>query len=613
MKTIRRPITLFLIMATVTLAVLAWVFLPHIQRLLSNQDTHEPAAIHPPETLLYAWFTLQPEEEQKNSALRLWNKLNTSAPFQDTLEDLELTFTQNNAGLDFREDILSWAGPQLSVALVDPHPDNPEQALVITTGVRHPDRALAFLTTWTRHQADRTGLTFQQGAHRDFQTWSTGPTGHNYALSDQMLVYAQEQANLETVIERSQQNSELPTLASQQDYRDASASLPRPHSGLLYLNIPELFSLATSNPRTQRFQGNPTDSNKDGPGDLLPGSDNVPPWLAASLHLEKDAVTISIATPAESPANPDIPAPTRVQTILPRDTLVFLSVPFNPDTDSWRARLSEAGPLQPQRAQGYNSIAADIAQTLGMEQPPTLPRDADNADVLDLAITLTNNATGLDLEQDLLNHLAGTLAIALLDTDLTALAENYFLTPVNLALLLSHGSDSVPDLQDTLNRTTALIQAGTGMQPDTVQLDTDTSATVFNTGLPYQPSYMLHQQHLIIAATQEALEDIAVTGKTDGTQLESDQGYQRASLHLTPQDHVLAYANLNSLIDALPQNQKPRGMPETTVPTLRSTLDRLLVGTHRQTCQQGQEPECPVAHLDRTTLVITLFPEQLLQ
>ena len=617
MRKLHRPIPLLLFLAAATAAAVALAFathllLPPIHDILSSRDNHTPAELHPPETPLYAWITLRPQADQQDSARTLWDRLNASPDFRDTLQDIELAFTRKSAGLDLRQDVLTWAGPHLSIALVNPPPDNPRRALVITAGVRRPDRARSFLTAWTQRHTDLTGSPLTQDSYRGFDTWSAGPTGPNYALSDRLLVYAQNQDNLRAVIDRTHQDPALPTLAGDPEYRTATAALPGPHSGRLHLNPQALLGLVTNSiPGDPGGQSHP-DNPRQGPAQDLPiSADDLPPWLAASLHLDDAAVTVNIAAPRDNPPDPSAPAPTtRVESILPHDTLILLSVPFNPDTDSWRARLSEAGPLEQHQAHQYNAIAEDLSQTLGVQEPPSLPQDADNADVLDLSITLANTATGLDLERDLLDHLEGAITLALLDTDLSGLAEDPLLTPVNLAILLSHRPGSAPALQHTLDRLTDLLQDATGMQPARVHLSPDTRATVFQTDLPHEPSHMIHEQHLVLAATQRTLQDLADTGRSAQNQLESDPGYQAAARHLHPSDRVAAYANLSRLIGALPRAPQPQGLPETAVPALRSNLDRLLVGTRTQACQPDQDPACPVTHLHRTTLVITLFPGQ---
>ena len=186
-----RPIALLIGAAVIAtaLAAAAYLLLPSI---ISSRDQERPAALHPPATPLYAWTTLRPPGDQRNRALTLWDRLNASPQFRDLLQETELAFSRNNDGLDLREDVLAWAGPHFSIALVDPHPDNPRHALVVTSGVRDHDRAQSFLETRTRHHADRAGLTLTQDSYRGFTTWSAGPKGPNYALSDRLLVYAQD-------------------------------------------------------------------------------------------------------------------------------------------------------------------------------------------------------------------------------------------------------------------------------------------------------------------------------------------------------------------------------------------------------------------------------------
>ena len=534
----------------VILGVLAAIDTGLIPRSLFRSDTsaEQSARYYPADVAAYAWVNLYAEGGQGEHRKDTWARLNEMPGFIGWTNDL-IDMADDESGIDFERDVAPWIGPEVSGAIAGVDLQSGVIEAAVTMDVMDPAAAADFLRKWTAYMEDSNGVDFDRGSEGDFRTWVDEDGYQAYALSDDLLVFATTEDMLEDVMwyaaeERSR------TLADDENFVEARAALPSERFASFYVSTEDTEDI-TSGLSLALGVG----------ASLVDGPD----WTAGSIAFVERGLVVEMVTPRTSQDSLARVLSTDVAELLPEDTLGLLALGFEPDLDNWRDVLAEYE-ITDDSFPGIADVIRDVAGDLDIEGIDW--GRLTQADLLNLGLAFVRQATGIDLERDVFDHLNGDAIVALREFDVETLGG------IDGFALLSYRPGGEKALEDVVEDIIGLAEPSFGDAP----LD-----------IPY----MLNDGYLTIATTEEALDTIADLQSGQGGSLASADEYQRTVGHLPSEQTMLAYVDLQSIL-------RQFDMAGLTTSQRRAVRDIFSAVGMAATSD---------ADFDRVTFVLTTFPE----
>ena len=564
--------------------------------LTGAKSPEHSAGYYPANTLAYGWMTLAPSGGQFDDSKEIWDRLNEIPEFEDLYDEFKDKF-EEDVESDF-EDLKEWAGPDISAAIVvDDWDDGPLFAL--TMGVRDQGAAEDFIEDWLDYLERYEGADFESDSYEGFDTWVDEEyEGQAYGLSGDLLVFATTQDFLEEVIDGISGDVEE-TLADTESFQDARAALAERRFASLYVD---------SETAWREF------SSEFGLDEADP-QESVPEWIAVSSAWGDRSMTAELVMPSTLDHVLDMPDLKSPAGLLPEDTLLLISAAFDPDLDNWReslqeVRISDIG--GDDAVDAVNDAVESIEYEIDARGLPTANGRSGFDFFIDLGIAVVDEVTGVDLEEDLFDHLQGDVSLAVWDLAFDEYGDIAEGPPISLVTLLSYRASGEDDLADTIEKLQEFLEDEGGVDFESVDVGADRDAQIMDIDVDYSPGYVLNDGYLIFASTEDSLAETVELQGGGGDNLNSNSAYKRAVGHLPGNKHFLAYINLNEIIresdpDAFELDvdlysydfANPRqldGQP----------LFENSIGSAAASYTLGKGGE---GGLDRYTTVLTLFPE----
>ena len=535
----------------VILGVLAAIDTGLIPRSLFRSDTsaEQSARYYPPDVAAYAWVNLYAEDGQGEHRKDTWARLNEMPGFISWTNDL-MDMADDESGIDFERDVAPWIGPEVSGAIAGVDLQSGAIEAAVTVDVMDAAAAADFLRKWTAYMEDSNGADFDRGSEGDFRTWVDEDGSQAYALSDDLLVFATTEDMLEDVMWYAAEERSG-TLADDENFVEARAALPSERFASFYVNTEDSEDITSGLSLALGIGAS-----------LIDGPD----WTVGSMAFVERGLVLEMVTPRTSQDSLARVLSTDVAELLPEDTLGLLALGFEPDLDNWRDVLAEYD-ITGDSIPGIADLIRDAAGDLDVEGI-----DWDRltqADLLNLGLAYVRQATGIDLERDIFDHLNGDAIVALREFDVETLGG------IDGFALLSYRPEGEKALEDTVEDIIGLAEPSFG-------------------DVPLDIPYMLNDGYLTIATTEEALDTIADLQDGQGVSLASADEYQRMMGHLPSEQTMLAYVDLQSILRQL-------DMSGLTTSQRRAVRDIFSAVGMAATSD---------ADFDRVTLVLTMFPGQ---
>lgn len=514
----------------------------------SGTSAEQSARYYPPDVAAYAWVNLYAEDGQGEYRKDTWARLNEMPGFIGWTNDL-MDMADDESGIDFERDVAPWIGPEVSGAIAGVDLQSGAIEAAVTVDVMDADAAASFLRKWTAYMEDSNGVDFDRGSEGDFHTWVDEDGSQAYALSDDLLVFATTEDMLEDIMWRAAEERNR-TLADDENFVEARAALPSERFASFYVNTEELGDIVGSLLLAVAVGAS-----------LIDGPD----WTAGSIAFVERGLALQTVTPRTSQDSLARVLSTDVAELLPEDTLGLLALGFEPDLDNWRGVLAEYE-ITDDSFPGIADVIRDVAGDLDIEGIDW--GRLTQADLLNLGLAYVRQATGIDLERDVFDHLNGDAIVALREFDLETLGG------IDGFALLSYRPGGEKALEDTVEDIIGLAEPSFGDDLSSIP-------------------YMLNDGYLTIATTEEALDTIADLQSGQGGSLTSADEYQRTVGHLPSEQTMLAYVDLQSIL-------RQFDMAGLTTSQRRAVRDIFSAVGMAATSD---------ADFDRVTLVLTMFSE----
>ena len=516
----------------------------------------------------------------------------------------------DETGFDLGEDALSWAGPELSMAILDA--DDAEIDAAGTIDVRDRDAAADFLADWLDHLEDERTADFDRESIGGYDAWTDDDGRQAYALAGDLLVFATTESGLKGVLGRIA-GERAPTLADDGQFMEARAALPERRFASAYVDYDRLtdLALAASREADPPFGGV---IRRFGLDTLLPGSAGpcgsalfeTPDWAAASAAWVERGVIAEFVAPVVGATSQQPDAPDAAG-LLPEDALGFVSVSFDPDADRWREALRECAvaDLVPDWETVFpwvNAALPGLIESTGTsarspaDGAPELAGDSTLADALDLGLWAADHLVGVHPEEYLLDHLDGAFIAAAYDVDFTGAAPHE--RPASTfdgVVMLSYR----PDREDALAAALHDLASGLAfLTGPAEQTDVGAARDAWVLGSEegqFRLGYVLHDGYLTIGTGAEPLRTAVARQRGASGGLAASREYRSAIGHLPNGIQSLAYVDLQRIDGVHPD---VLGMSDGAYAALADGLSAAAMssgaeGKHR-----------------RATFVLTLLPEE---
>ena len=573
--------------------------------LLPSSSPENNAGYYPKNVIAYSWVTLNPGGGQRRHMLDMFNRLGDLAEF----DDLRNRFTddmESATDIDFERDVAPWIGWDMSAALVDFDPDRNSVEFAATAGVRDSDAAAKFLDEWLDYMEDESGADFDRDSYGDFDIWDDEEKFQVYALSDKLMAFATTRGLMEDTLDRVA-NDGGSTLEDNEDFQAARGALPDKRFASFYVDVDRALDLG-GEIGNQSIPGglgggllNGDDSFAGSLSDFCDADElDTPAWAAGSLGWIERGLVFEIAAPGTDSGWPESPKLADIAETLPEDTVATFAVSFNPELNDWRSSLDrcDIADIFPD----YDAIVEEIAWNLGSDVYGQVEYRDDRtlADALDTGLLIVELALGVDLEEDLLDHLLGDAVLAVREFDFQDAADDPEANPVEALALLSYREGSEENLADTMGDVSAEITDRTGADANSIQVGEageDARAYAFQNLIAagaYSPGYAVHDGYLTFGATEDSLKAAVEAQIRAENSLASNAEYRRAAEHLPEDRTMFGFVNINRIVSNI--DRRDTGLSLGQYELLSS------LGAAAMSASSGG------GH-DRFTAALTMFPE----
>ena len=584
----RASIGITVLLVVIAAGAAAYFLVPGI-RLSEPEST---ARYFPDDVLAYSWatvnpgVTLNPDPGQWKHMLDIWERFNEIPEFQDRVDELLDAF-EDGTGIDFKEEVIPWIGPDISLAVLDARGFETVDAAAML-GVRDQDAASAFLEDWLEYMEEEKETRFEKDSSGGFDIWADEGKGQFYALSGDWLVLANTEDALDEVLDRISEDGRK-SLAENPDFEQARAAMSDLRIMSVYVDLEAVMDTLSDMSGVELTPRTPT-----------AGILTTPDWLAISARFEHRSVVVDMTAPNGSEFETGFPGIGKPASLLPGDTLALIAASFDPDLDNWRAELGkytladlgfpdDAGHM-------LNELEAASSES-GIQRD--LGRDSTAAEILDMLVSGINILTGIHPEKDLLNHLAGQVIISVRDFNFDRV-EDFEEHAVDATAMFSYIPDSEVDLMNTMHKITDIIESSGFVTSDRKDIGADKDVVVFDPGgmmreMAYSPGYVINGGYLTMGSTNDAIESIVDVQNGNAVALADAPAYRRARAHLPDSLQFLAFLDLQRIIVQL--NPDDMGMGQDDYKILEEGFSAIAVGANTN------------ASHSRSVFVLTLFPE----
>ena len=544
---------------------------------LRAAEPEKSARLYPPDVVAYSWMSLSPGIGQLRDIGDTLSRLEDLPEFERLRDDAADGF-EDSFGLDFEDDVMPWIGASASLALFDIDEDP-----VGTAGtVEIRDRAAAedALEKRLDFVEDARGADFARDFDGDFKVWADENAREFYALSDDLMIFANSRSAMRAVIRRAGGETER-TLAASDRFQQARSAMPSRRFMSAYLDVDELMDTLWAG----ELGFDDAAAYGDCVGEFFP----TPDWLAGSAGwVERGVVFDFVAPSSDSFALPPAPPLADAASWLPSDTMGFFALSFDPVLDNWRAALAD---YAIEDLAGCFPEAYEYADMMGVDV------SGDFSDLLDEALDALDTFMGMDVESDLLDNLGGQMAAAVGGFDFGEVSDNPSQAPIHAAAAISHREGAGGDLQDLIDDLAEDAYLDYGLQFQEADVGAERPAMIYPIeGTRYAPGAVVSGGFLTFATTRRALRDVADVQAGRESALSFDPEYARALSHLPADRRWLLYIDLRRVSDGI--DRADANMTRDQMEALETVAGAIAISA---TESDG---------FDRTTMVVTLFGER---
>ena len=485
----------FLIVAAIVVVVVVLLLLRGMSRPGEVTARYLPA-----NTQVYISVNLRPGSEQMGLARKVIDRLQTDE-FLDRRDDL-LDEAEDETGIHFLDDVTSWIGSDVSLALLDAGPDRLEWILLAQVNDR--ESAVDFIEDLADFLEGEFNTEFVADRRRGVDLW-VADEDLAVALTGEYILMADSEDTIEEMLDNLESPPSRP-LGDSPEFLEARESLPAERVMFMFVQAEDV--LETLVDAVGLYE-------EDEEEVLRQAQRNTPEYVAASASFVDNGIRFELVGETPSMAfTPDRVNRLNSSEALPMDTLVLFSA-VGVD-QAWEELRDSIENLSPDSQNDFEGFLEDVEDELGV-----------------------------DLERDVIDALTGEVAFALLPSDLGGFLGGSPASGVVEGLLLAGVRDarSIMNALDTL--ADALQNEGFDIDRDSLgEYEVVTTRADDILGGDYEPGYVVTEEWAALGSNVDGIEAFyeAVSGETDtlGSKAEF-----RELVEAVPEPlHYLLYADI---------------------------------------------------------------------
>ena len=503
----RRTILLFgggalLIVAAVVVVVVVLLLLREMSR-----PGEATARFLPANTQVYISVNLRPGPEQMGLARNVIDRLQTD-DFLDRRDDL-LDDAEDETGIHLLDDVTSWIGTDVSLALLDAGPDRLEWVLLAQVNDR--ESAVDFIDDLADFLEGELNTEFVTDRRRGVDLWVTDED-LAVALTGEYMLMADSEDTIDEMLDNLESPPSRP-LGDSRAFLEARESLPAERVMFMFVQAEDV--LETLVDAVGLYEEEEEEV-------LRQAQRNTPEYVAASASFVDNGIRFELVGETPSRAfTPDGVNRLNSPEALPMDTLVLFSA-VGVD-QAWEELRDSIENLDPDSQNDFEGFLEDVEDEMGV-----------------------------DLERDVIDALTGEVAFALLPSDLGGFLGGSPASGVVEGLLLAGVRDarSIMNALDTF--ADALEDEGFDIDRDSLgEYEVVTTRADDILGGDYEPGYVVTEEWAVVGSNFDGLEVFyeAVSGETDtlGSKAEF-----RELIEAVPEPlHYLLYADIAGVLETV--------------------------------------------------------------
>ena len=548
----------------------------------------QTAKFLPEDTQIYFSLNLRPGNDQLRKFRDILERFRQHPGFQPNIDDL-FEDAKGETGVDIQEEVLPWLGPEVAVGLIDVVDAaiaagvGGAPKLVALVGTTDNESSQAVLAQFIAFIEQEENQEIARGSYRDLPIYIDLDDQAYFGLTEDYILVATTRGLLENTIDLIMDGDSTRSLYESDRFQEARDAAPEPRFSFQYVDADSIWEDAN------RLLGEQI------PPDIRSQLDGlIPEWATVTSSFIDTGLKLVLSAPTGEEA---LRASSRESSLaatkyLPSDTPALLAFALEPDLEPLREQLREVelGDLGPE-------VTESITAELGL----SLRTGADLNDLFDAALGQLESATGLNLEEDVLDWMTGEFAFALLSTEFFALSNNPTSEAIRATAFIQFETEKRDKVTSFMNTILELLQETFRLQPNSVSFGGGVGATFSLSDYigitPYQPGYLILDDHLIIATTPDDLELAASIGEGRANSLAGEPEYSRLLKEVSGGSDALLYMNLqelrNAVIAALDSNTGREEYQERVEPFVEPFRALLVSGD-----TQGD--------ISRATLIVTI-------
>ena len=501
----RRTILLFgggalLIVAAVVVVVVVLLLLRGMSR-----PGEATARFLPANTQVYISVNLRPGPEQMGLARKVIDRLQTD-DFLDRRDDL-LDDAEDETGIHLLDDVTSWIGTDVSLALLDWGADRLEWVLLAQVNDR--ESAVDFIYDLADFLEGELNTEFVADRRRGVDLW-VADEDLAVALTGEYMLMADSEDTIDDMLDNLESPPARP-LGDSPDFLEARESLPAERVMFMFVQAEEV--LETLVDAVGLYEEEEEEV-------LRQAQRNTPEYVAASASFVDNGIRFELV--GETPSRAfTLDGVNRLNSpeALPMDTLVLFSA-VGVD-QAWEELRDSIENLDPDSQNDFEGFLEDVEDELGV-----------------------------DLERDVIDALTGEVAFALLPSDLGGFLGGGPASGVVEGLLLAGVRDarSIMNALDTF--ADALEDEGFDIDRDSLgEYEVVTTRADDILGGDYEPGYVVTEEWAVLGSNFDGLEAFyeAVSGETDT--LGSKAEFRELAEAVPEPLHYLLYADIAGVLE----------------------------------------------------------------
>ena len=489
-----------LIVAAVVVVVVVLLLLRGMSRPGEATARYLPA-----NTQVYISVNLRPGPEQMGLARNVIDRLQTD-DFLDRRDDL-LDDAEDETGIHLLDDVTSWIGTDVSLALLDAGPDRLEWVLLAQVNDR--ESAVDFIDDLADFLEGELNTEFVADRRRGVDLWVTGED-LAVALTGEYMLMADSEDTIDEMLDNLESPPSRP-LGDSRAFLEARESLPAERVMFMFVQAEDV--LETLVDAVGLYEEEEEEV-------LRQAQRNTPEYVAASASFVDNGIRFELV--GETPSRAfTLDGVNRLNSpeALPMDTLVLFSA-VGVD-QAWEELRDSIENLDPDSQNDFEGFLEDVEDELGV-----------------------------DLERDVIDALTGEVAFALLPSDLGGFLGGSPASGVVEGLLLAGVRDarSIMNALDTF--ADALEDEGFDIDRDSLgEYEVVTTRADDILGGDYEPGYVVTEEWAVVGSNFDGLEVFyeAVSGET-GT-LGSKAEFRELTEAVPEPLHYLLYADIAGVLE----------------------------------------------------------------